>query len=55
MVGTASLHDSCGEVGSAYINAIVPVPAEGLSTISLNLPIRATFLNREFGRETMTS
>lgn len=55
MVGTASVHDSCGQVGSVYTNAIVPIPANGLSTISLNLPIGATFINREFGTEEIAS
>ncbi len=50
MVGTASVLDSCGQVGSAYTNAIVPVPMGGLSTVSLNLSIGATFQNNYFQR-----
>ena len=42
--------DSCGQVGSAYTNAIVPVPMGGLSTVSLNLSIGATFQNNYFQR-----
>lgn len=44
------MQDSCGLVGSVYTNAIVPVPADGLSTISLDLPVGATFMNREYWR-----
>lgn len=51
MVGTASMQDSCGRVGSVYTNAIVPVPSDGLSTISLNLSIGASFMNREYWRK----
>lgn len=46
MVGTASAQDSCGQVGSVYTHAIVSVPKDGLSTISLNLPIGASFVDR---------
>lgn len=31
-----------------YTNAIAPVPADDLSTISLGLPVGATFMNREY-------
>lgn len=55
MVGTASVRDSCGQVGSIYTNAIVAVPSDGLSTISLDLPIGASFINRNYGRETIAS
>lgn len=44
------MQDSCGLVGSVYTNAIVPVPADGLSTISLDLPVGATFMNRDWWR-----
>ena len=55
MVGTASMQDSCGQVGSVYTNAIVPVPRDGLSTISLNLSIGETFMNRDYWRENIAS
>ena len=35
--------NDCGQVGSIYTNAIVSVAAGDLSTISLNLPLGATF------------
>lgn len=40
------MRDSCGQVGSVYTNAVVPVPIGGLSTISLDVPIGASFFNR---------
>lgn len=40
------MQDSCGQIGSVYTNAVVPVPIGGLSTISLDVPIGASFLNR---------
>lgn len=49
------MQDSCGQVGSVYTNAIVPVPADGLSTISLGLPVGATFMNRDWGRFNIAS
>lgn len=49
------MQDSCGQVGSIYTNALVPVPKGGLSTISLNLPIGASFMNRDYGREAIAS
>lgn len=55
MVGTASMQDSCGQVGSVYTNAIVPVPRDGLSTISLNLSIGETFMNRDYWRANIAS
>ena len=55
MVGTASVRDSCGQVGRAYTNAMIPVRAGGLSTISLNLPIGASFFNRTGLRNNITS
>ncbi len=44
------MSDSCGVVGSIYTNPIVAVPMGGLSTISLNLSIGASFIDKNFGR-----
>ena len=46
LVGTASVQDSCGQVSSVYTNTVIPVPIGGLSTISLDVPIGASFVNR---------
>lgn len=40
------MQDSCGQVGSVYTNTVIPVPIGGLSTISLDVPIGASFVNR---------
>lgn len=49
------MQNSCGQVGSTYPNAIVAVPAGGLSTVSLDLPIGATFGMQDFAREHISS
>ena len=44
------MSDSCGVVGAMYTNPIVAVPMGGLSTISLNLFIGASFNDVNFDR-----
>ena len=45
IVGTARVTNDCGVVGSVYTDAIVAVPDGELSTVSLDIPIGASFDN----------
>lgn len=49
IIGTARVINDCGRVGAVYTNPIVPVAAGDLSTISLNLPLGATFHDTDRG------